>query len=161
MQELGSLTGLRYYYSMALEAFDFLTPLLERLFGRFGDAGDACMSKILAPFHFHSAHTEPRPSSSQRLECPEACHGVSWWQGAEVLACIVDGGLTSIVPSALQPRFDLTSNLRDISCAVSWLLVRLIGRSLGLIYRGVRESLVPRQRPTLPRRRNHPQWNSS
>ncbi|KAK9903437.1 hypothetical protein WJX75_005630 [Coccomyxa subellipsoidea] len=30
--------------------------------------------------------------------------------------------------------------------AVSWLLVRLIGRSLGLIYRGVRESLVPRGR---------------
>ena len=30
--------------------------------------------------------------------------------------------------------------------AVSWLLVRLIGRSLGLIYRGVRESLI-RPRP--------------
>lgn len=30
--------------------------------------------------------------------------------------------------------------------AVSWLLVRLIGRSLGLIYRGVRESLSPRGR---------------
>ena len=39
-QELGSLTGLRSYYSTALEAFDFLAPLLERLFGRIGDAGD-------------------------------------------------------------------------------------------------------------------------
>ncbi len=36
--------------------------------------------------------------------------------------------------------------------AVSWLLVRLIGRSLGLIYRGVRESLI---RPR-PRNRNAP-----
>ena len=40
-QELGSLTGLRSYYSTALEAFDFLAPLLERLFSRIGDAGDA------------------------------------------------------------------------------------------------------------------------
>ena len=39
-QELGSLTGLRSYYSTALEAFDFLAPLLERLFSRIGDAGD-------------------------------------------------------------------------------------------------------------------------
>ena len=39
LQELGSLTGLRSYYSTALEAFDFLAPLLERLFARIGDAG--------------------------------------------------------------------------------------------------------------------------
>lgn len=37
--------------------------------------------------------------------------------------------------------------------AVSWLLVRLIGRSLGLIYRGVRESLI---RPRGPRNRSAP-----
>ena len=49
MQELGSLTGLRYYSSMALEAFDFLAPLLERLFGRFGDAGEALISRLLVP----------------------------------------------------------------------------------------------------------------
>ena len=39
LQELGGLTGLRSYYSTALEAFDFLAPLLERLFTRIGDAG--------------------------------------------------------------------------------------------------------------------------
>ena len=49
VQELGSLKGLRYYFSMALEAFDFLAPLLERLFGRFGDAGEACISKTHVP----------------------------------------------------------------------------------------------------------------
>ena len=80
LQELGSLTGLRYYYSTALEACDFLAPLLERLFSRIGDA-------------------------------------------------------------------------------VSWLLVRLIGRSLGLIYRGVKESLMPRQQPPVPRRGNQPRWS--
>jgi hypothetical protein len=80
LQELGSLTGLRYYYSTALEACDFLAPLLERLFSKIGDA-------------------------------------------------------------------------------VSWLLVRLIGRSLGLIYRGVKESLMPRQQPPVPRRGNQPRWS--
>lgn len=33
-----------------------------------------------------------------------------------------------------------------VSAAISWLLVKLIGRALGLIYRGVKQSLVP-QRP--------------
>ncbi len=80
LQELSSLTGLRYYYSTALEAFDFLAPLLERLFSRIGDA-------------------------------------------------------------------------------MSWLLVRLIGRSLGLIYRGVKESLLPRQQPPMPRRSTQPRWS--
>ena len=47
LQELGSLTGLRYYYSMALEAFDFLAPLLERLFSRIGDAGVLHQSKCM------------------------------------------------------------------------------------------------------------------
>ena len=32
-----------------------------------------------------------------------------------------------------------------ISAAISWLLVKLIGRALGLIYRGVKQSLVPQQ----------------
>ena len=61
------MTGLRYTFSLLLEASDFLTPLLQQLLGRLGDT-------------------------------------------------------------------------------VSWLLVRLIGRSLGLIYRGVKESLVPKRR---------------
>lgn len=33
-----------------------------------------------------------------------------------------------------------------ISAAISWLLVKLIGRALGLIYRGVKQSLVPQQK---------------
>lgn len=44
--------------------------------------------------------------------------------------------------------------LARLGDAVSWLLVRLIGRSLGLIYRGVRESLVPRRRSGAGRERN-------
>ena len=41
--------------------------------------------------------------------------------------------------------------LARASAAASWLLVRLIGRSLGLVYRGVRQSLTPRPPPTAPR----------
>ena len=32
-----------------------------------------------------------------------------------------------------------------VSAAISWLLVKLIGRALGLIYRGVKQSLVPQR----------------
>ena len=38
------------------------------------------------------------------------------------------------------------SCMARVSAAISWLLVKLIGRALGLIYRGVKQSLVP-QRP--------------
>lgn len=34
-----------------------------------------------------------------------------------------------------------------VSAAVSWLLVKLIGRALGLIFRGVRQSLTPQPKP--------------
>lgn len=37
------------------------------------------------------------------------------------------------------------SCMARVSAAISWLLVKLIGRALGLIYRGVKQSLVPRQ----------------
>ena len=37
------------------------------------------------------------------------------------------------------------SCMARVSAAVSWLLVKLIGRALGLIYRGVKQSLVPQQ----------------
>ena len=37
--------------------------------------------------------------------------------------------------------------------AVSWLLVILIGRSLGLVFRGIRQSLRPRKKPERPARR--------
>ena len=36
----------------------------------------------------------------------------------------------------------LHSVFARVSAAVSWLLVTLIGRSLGLVFRGVRESLA-------------------
>ena len=76
VQELGSLTGLRYYCSMALEAFDFLAPLLERLFGRFGDAGEAWVTNTLFCLcTCHAASAEPNCSSIQRTECLEACLG--------------------------------------------------------------------------------------
>lgn len=38
------------------------------------------------------------------------------------------------------------SCMARVSAAISWLLVKLIGRALGLVYRGVKQSLVP-QRP--------------
>ena len=76
MQELGSLTGLRYYYSMALEAFDFLAPLLERLFSRFGDAGAACITRTLVCLcASHATSAEPKRNSSQHVECLKACLG--------------------------------------------------------------------------------------
>lgn len=34
-----------------------------------------------------------------------------------------------------------------VSAAVSWLLVKLIGRALGLIYRGVKQSLTQQPKP--------------
>lgn len=37
------------------------------------------------------------------------------------------------------------SCMARVSAAISWLLVKLIGRALGLVYRGVKQSLVPRQ----------------
>jgi hypothetical protein len=73
MQELEGVRGLRYAYSLFLEATDFLGPLLQRLLGRLGNM-------------------------------------------------------------------------------LSWLLVCLIGRSLGLVYRGVRESLIPGRKPGEPPR---------
>ena len=110
LQELGGLTGLRYYYSTALEALDFFAPLLERLFSRIGDAGD-CVTM--------------------------ACH----------VCC--SAAVTTRCCSSCKPV---------ACCAVSWLLVRLIGRSLGLVYRGVRESLVPRQRSPVAKSRSPPKW---
>ena len=139
LQELGSLTGMRYYYSTALEAFDFLAPLLERLFSRIGDAGDSMTTTSPSLMGLH-------------------------YQNAFLLIC----GCSSVHGPASCSRFALSrhcaydANLYpDIAvhgCAVSWLLVRLIGRSLGLIYRGVRESLVPRQRPPGAKRGNQPRW---
>lgn len=38
------------------------------------------------------------------------------------------------------------SCMARVSVAISWLLVKLIGRALGLIFKGVKQSLVP-QRP--------------
>ena len=159
MQELGSLKGLRYFYSMALEAFDFLAPLLERLFGRFGDAGSPVSPEHMCPCACHTACAEPWCSTCQRTICLIACLGAFWWQGARVLAGMSDD--RAIIRHSLTALQLKPANPRGVCCAVSWLLVRLIGRSLGLIYRGVRESLVPRQRPPLPKRRNHPQWNPS
>ena len=40
----------------------------------------------------------------------------------------------------------LRSCMARVSAAISWLLVKLIGRALGLVYRGVKQSLTP-QRP--------------
>jgi hypothetical protein len=72
-QDVAGLRGVRYAVGLALEALDFVAPLLQRALGRLGDA-------------------------------------------------------------------------------LAWLLVRAIGRSLGLVYRGVRESLAPglRRRPPRP-----------
>lgn len=51
-----------------------------------------------------------------------------------------------------------------VSAAISWLLVKLIGRALGLVYRGVKQSLKP-QRPKQRENRTastdtegHQQW---
>ena len=44
----------------------------------------------------------------------------------------------------------LSGLLARASAFASWLLVRLIGRSLGLVYRGVRQSLAPRRPPPPP-----------
>ena len=44
----------------------------------------------------------------------------------------------------------LSGLLARASAFASWLLVRLIGRSLGLVYRGVRQSLAPRRPPPQP-----------
>ncbi len=45
----------------------------------------------------------------------------------------------------------LAGLLARAGAAASWLLVRLIGRALGLVYRGVRQSLAPRPpRPPRP-----------
>ena len=32
-----------------------------------------------------------------------------------------------------------------VSAAISWLLVRLIGRALGLVFKGVKQSLAPQR----------------
>ena len=90
MQELGSLTGLRYYYSMALEAFDFLAPLLERLFGRFGDAGEACITKYLCLCVCRAASAEPKRSNGQHIVYLQACLGAAWWQGASELTGMIN-----------------------------------------------------------------------
>lgn len=41
------------------------------------------------------------------------------------------------------------SCMARVSAAVSWLLVKLIGRALGLIYRGVKQSLTPQNKPKI------------
>lgn len=43
------------------------------------------------------------------------------------------------------------SCMARVSSAVSWLLVKLIGRALGLVYKGVKQSLVPQSSPKKPR----------
>lgn len=39
------------------------------------------------------------------------------------------------------------SCMARVTAAISWLLVKLIGRALGLIYRGVKQSLTPQAEP--------------
>ena len=77
-QDVAGLRGVRYAVGLALEALDFVAPLLQRALGRLGDA-------------------------------------------------------------------------------LAWLLVRAIGRSLGLVYRGVRESLALGRRPPRPGQRKEHQ----
>lgn len=56
------------------------------------------------------------------------------------------------------------SCMARVSAAISWLLVKLIGRALGLIYRGVKQSLVPQRpkqrkaKPSSADREGPPQW---
>ena len=57
----------------------------------------------------------------------------------------------------------LQSAFARVSAAISWLLVILIGRSLGLVFRGVRESLAggkgaERQGPAVRGPRQGPSW---
>ena len=49
------------------------------------------------------------------------------------------------------------SCMARVSAAISWLLVKLIGRALGLIYRGVKQSLVPQR----PQQRQQPRAESA
>ena len=49
------------------------------------------------------------------------------------------------------------SCMARVSAAISWLLVKLIGRALGLIYRGVKQSLVPRQ----PKQKQQPKTEAA
>ena len=46
------------------------------------------------------------------------------------------------------------SCMARVSAAISWLLVKLIGRALGLVYRGVKQSLVP-QGPKQTKQHKH------
>jgi len=65
LQELGRLTGLRFYYSTALESIDFLAPLLERLFSKIGDAGDCSNAEVLQ----HGLYCLYLRSKSWRSRC--------------------------------------------------------------------------------------------
>ena len=49
------------------------------------------------------------------------------------------------------------SCMARVSAAISWLLVKLIGRALGLIYRGVKQSLAPQR----PQQRQQPRAESA
>lgn len=67
----------------------------------------------------------------------------------------------SLALEALDVAAPLAAGLlARAGAAASWLLVALIGRSLGLMYRGVRQSIAPRS-PPRPPPRARPAWAGS
>ena len=71
--------------------------------------------------------------------CLQELQGLKGWKAA-----------VSLILEALDFAAPLVMQIgRKGSAAISWLLVALIGRSLGLIFRGVKQSLGmgPKQKP--------------
>ena len=130
-----------------------------------------CAQRPAAPAALAHALVRPRPSLLVRACCSWppagrsdgaaqliACLYARWLGKARACWCWQDvAGLRGVryaVGLALE-ALDfaaplLQRALAKLGDALAWLLVRLIGRSLGLVYRGVRESLAPLGRRSRP-----------
>ena len=146
--ELNALKGSRFAMSLLLELCDLAAPALRTLWrhgsgGRDGRAGN-CWRGPAASGLLLAGPSGPAGSASSCL-CDSCCGGYSLallrlrgsWQHAAAALLASHQAVSHAGPH--PPTYPVHVPLP--AALVSWLLVRLIGQSLGLIYQGIRASI--------------------